>query len=71
MIKGYIEIDTELCKECVLCMEVCPKNLIQKSAKLNLKGFYHVMFEDKEKHCTGCALCAIICPEAAIEVYRG
>jgi len=55
----------------MLCMEVCPKSLIKKSAKLNLKGFYHVLFDDKEKHCTGCALCAIICPEAGIEVYRG
>ncbi|MCX5887579.1 MAG: 4Fe-4S binding protein [Proteobacteria bacterium] len=69
--KGYIEIDSELCKECMLCIEVCTKGLIKKSAKLNLKGFYHVMFEDKEKQCTGCTLCAIICPEAAIEVYRG
>jgi 2-oxoglutarate ferredoxin oxidoreductase subunit delta len=69
--KGYIEIDAELCKECLLCTEVCTKSLIKKSDKLNLKGFYQVIFEDREKQCTGCTLCAIICPEAAIEVYRG
>jgi 2-oxoglutarate ferredoxin oxidoreductase subunit delta len=69
--KGYIEIDAELCKECMLCLEVCAKGLIKKSSKLNLKGFYQASFEDKEKQCTGCSLCAIICPEAAIEVYRG
>ena len=69
--KGYIEIDSERCKECMLCMEVCPKSLIKKSCKLNLKGYYEASFDDREKECTGCALCAIICPEAAIEVYRG
>jgi 2-oxoglutarate ferredoxin oxidoreductase subunit delta len=69
--KGYIEIDSELCKECMLCIEVCTKGLIKKSSKLNLKGYYQARFEDKGKQCTGCTLCAIICPEAAIEVYRG
>jgi 2-oxoglutarate ferredoxin oxidoreductase subunit delta len=72
---GLIEIDLELCKDCKLCMSVCPKQLIKTSDRLNKKGYYPADFTEKnlkkeEKRCTGCGLCAITCPEIAIEVYR-
>ena len=74
--KGYIEIDQEFCKGCMLCIEVCPKDLISLSNGLNLNGYHPAYFTEgnarKEKRqCTGCSMCAILCPEVAIEVYRG
>lgn len=75
MAVGHIEIDLELCKDCKLCMSVCPHHLIESSDQLNKKGYYSARFTDRvpkkeEKKCTGCGLCAISCPEIAIEVYR-
>ena len=73
--KGYINIDTELCKGCYICKTACPENLIFVSEKLNSKGYYPVNYCEEEteieKHlCKGCALCAVVCPDIAIEVYR-
>lgn len=76
MAQGMIEIDLELCKDCRLCISVCPQRLIDSSDRLNQKGYRFAQFVDRSgkkegKKCTGCALCAIVCPEIAIEVYRG
>ncbi|NIQ39022.1 MAG: 4Fe-4S dicluster domain-containing protein [Proteobacteria bacterium] len=72
---GIIEIDEELCKGCLLCVEACPKGLIESSTKLNRTGYYPSVFLEKgmkreSKQCTGCCACAVSCPEIAIEVYR-
>ena len=69
-IKGYIEIDQELCKGCQICIAFCPKDVISPSNKLNASGYLTVLFNDSGE-CTGCAICAVVCPEVAIEVYRG
>jgi 2-oxoglutarate ferredoxin oxidoreductase subunit delta len=69
-VKGYIEINQELCKGCQLCIAFCPKGVIALSDKLTASGYTPVSFSDGGE-CTGCAICAIVCPEAAIEVYRG
>jgi 2-oxoglutarate ferredoxin oxidoreductase subunit delta len=72
---GFIEIDSELCKDCKLCISVCPHQLIESSDRMNQKGYYPACFIEKHlkkegTKCTGCSLCAIFCPEIAIEVYR-
>lgn len=69
--KGKIEIDSERCKECGLCIITCRHNLICKSKNYNIKGYQPAEFSDPQKKCNGCALCAVVCPEVAIEVYRG
>ena len=69
-IKGYIEIDQELCKGCQICISFCPKDAISASSKLNASGYLTVFLNDSGQ-CTGCAICALVCPEVAIEVYRG
>lgn len=63
-----IIIDTERCKGCGLCVEVCNRNCITISATSNKNGYFPAVANDAE--CTGCANCAVICPEAIIEVYR-
>ena len=68
--KGYIEIDQELCKGCQICISFCPKGLISVSNMLNASGYSTVVFNDNGE-CSGCAICALVCSEVAIEVYRG
>jgi 2-oxoglutarate ferredoxin oxidoreductase subunit delta len=69
IVKGYIEINQELCKGCQICIAFCPKRVIALSDKLSASGYTPVSFSDGGE-CTGCAICALVCPEAAIEVYR-
>jgi 2-oxoglutarate ferredoxin oxidoreductase subunit delta len=72
--KGNIVIDSERCKGCLLCIEVCPNVRIEVDKALNKKGYSPARFKEtakeNEKGCTGCAQCATVCPEVAIEVYR-
>ena len=64
-----IEIDTDRCKGCYLCMEACAKDCIEVGDRLNAVGCYPVR-RATNGQCTACALCARVCPDAAIEVYR-
>lgn len=67
---GRIIINRDRCKACYLCMDVCPKKAIEKSDKLNKRGYYPANFNE-DKGCIGCAICAKTCPDLAIEkVYR-
>jgi 2-oxoglutarate ferredoxin oxidoreductase subunit delta len=68
--KGYVEIDHELCKGCHLCIAFCPKSEIVPQEKVNAAGYLPVAFSNNGE-CTGCSVCALVCPEVAIEVYRG
>jgi 2-oxoglutarate ferredoxin oxidoreductase subunit delta len=67
--KGSIQIDRELCKGCLVCIEFCPKKVITLYSRVNAAGYIPVM-PTNNSECTGCAICAIVCPEVAIEVYR-
>ncbi len=64
-----IVVEKELCKGCLLCLDVCPKKLIRQSDSFNSKGYKYVEQIDEEK-CTGCKLCGVMCPDAAINVYK-
>ncbi len=63
---AHIEINSNLCKSCYLCINACPFGLIKKSAETGKTGEYTVEFYDKEKKCTACASCAMSCPDIAI-----
>lgn len=60
--KTYIvKIDKFLCKNCLICMNVCPKKVFDLDAK------YEVYVKNGEA-CIGCKLCENLCPDFAIEV---
>jgi len=66
-----ITIDQKRCKGCLLCIKVCPRNLIKIDAKLNARGVKPVKISAKDnKQCLGCMQCALICPDCCIEVYK-
>ena len=73
MAKGFIKIDRDRCKGCHLCIDVCPRKVIEVSNELNKTGYAPAQFiENPEdgKGCTACTMCAVVCPDLAIEVYR-
>ena len=69
-VQGAIEINTNRCKGCLLCIEACPKQVIELGKnKVNASGYNYVI-ATAEKECTGCAACGTVCPDGCITVYR-
>ena len=65
-----VQIDAERCKGCKLCVDFCPKDVIEMTTdRLNAKGitFAESVHPDQ---CIGCLACTLMCPDAAIELYR-
>jgi 2-oxoglutarate ferredoxin oxidoreductase subunit delta len=70
MAKGKVEIKTDHCKGCQLCMTACKFSCLALSAETqtNRYGYRYAIFSDEK--CVGCTLCAIMCPDHAMTVYR-
>ncbi len=65
----HIEISTENCKGCGLCIPICPVSVIEFAKEINKLGYHPARY--KGEGCTGCTLCFYTCPEpSAITVYR-
>ena len=65
--KGRVHIIPERCKECDLCIEFCPLNVLEKSKKTNVKGYHYPKLKEGDvKGCTNCGFCLLVCPEFAI-----
>ena len=61
---------TDFCKGCGLCVDACPKHLIQLAPdKINKKG-HHPAEITKQEECVGCGFCAMMCPDCVITVER-
>jgi len=69
--RGEIHVIKDRCKQCRLCIELCPKEVLQESEEVNEKG-YHLpeVVEEPEtgKICVACGFCEVACPEFAIWV---
>jgi NAD-dependent dihydropyrimidine dehydrogenase PreA subunit len=67
--EARVEIESDLCKECSLCVEACPVNVLRISENLNTMGYHPVEYIGDG--CTGCGICFYVCPEpGSIRVYK-
>ncbi|HWR45936.1 4Fe-4S dicluster domain-containing protein [Sporomusa sp.] len=64
-----VQVFSEKCKSCGLCMAVCPRKVLAIGDKANSKGYYTIIVA-AEENCVGCALCGLVCPDIALEVYK-
>lgn len=62
-----IIIDGICCKGCRICIDQCPKDVLDISATRNPKG-YLIPHAVRPEDCIGCMLCEMICPDMAITV---
>ena len=64
-----LKVDKEKCKGCELCIEFCPKDVLELSMNLNKKGSkYSVMARPDD--CIGCRACVLMCPDVCIELFE-
>lgn len=65
-----IEVSDFYCKGCGLCVDACPKDIIELDQSIiTAKGCHPARLVD-ENACIGCANCATMCPDVAIKVWR-
>ncbi len=67
--KFRVVVIKERCKECGICINVCPKDVLARSSDINSKG-YHYTIPERIEACIGCRLCEINCPDFAIYVVK-
>ena len=61
---------TDNCKGCGLCVDACPKKVLQLAPdKINKRG-HHPVEAARPEDCIGCGSCAIMCPDFIIKVER-
>lgn len=65
--KFRVNILTNRCKECGICIGVCPTKVLVKGDKHNEHGFRYPLPVNIER-CIGCRLCEYNCPDFAIFV---
>ena len=64
-----VDIATDRCKGCALCVSVCPKHILAiDETTVNALGHHPVRLIDASA-CTSCVLCARMCPDAVLTVY--
>jgi len=67
---NLVTINEALCKGCSLCVDVCPKKIMElDKSKVNAKGYNPVVVTDMGA-CTACAMCGRLCPDSVIRVER-
>ncbi len=65
-----VEVLTQYCKGCGLCMTVCPNKAIVLSDEVSEDGM-RVAVVSEGVACLGCGRCYLMCPDAAIVVELG
>lgn len=64
-----IEFREDRCKGCLLCITVCPKEIITVSPRFNKSGYKVVeVTAENQDVCTRCTACVMVCPDCAILV---
>ena len=62
-----IVIDSNACKGCRLCIDQCPKNVLEISPERSSKG-YLMPVATRIEDCISCLVCDMICPDLAITI---
>lgn len=66
---GPLDIATDRCKGCELCVAACPKHILELDrSRVNALGHNPIHIVDAAA-CTSCVLCARVCPDAVFTVY--
>ena len=67
--RGALQLHSEECKGCGLCVHACPPQVLRLAPHLNPYGYHPVTYAGTG--CTGCGICFFVCPEpGAIVVSR-
>lgn len=67
--KYRLAIETEACKGCRLCIDICPNQVLEFSTELNAGGVPYPLVK-KPGDCIGCRSCTLVCPDVCIEIYE-
>ena len=62
-------IDSERCKGCGLCVNFCPKNVLEITNQVDAKGHFPV-YQARPEDCIKCSICCIMCPDVAISIVE-
>ncbi len=62
-----VALNTESCKECGYCAEVCGMNVFKPADRFNAKGYRPEEVRSAD-WCCGCFKCYFACPDFAIDV---
>ncbi len=60
--------NTELCKGCRLCIQVCPKQAIIPLEDLNKAGYKIIAINTAA--CIGCGMCYRMCPDYVFSIEQ-
>lgn len=64
-----VEINSNVCKACELCVFACPKGVLALGNDNNPSGYHYAAVVNQEA-CVACKMCAVVCPDAAIEIWK-
>lgn len=64
-----VEVNSVKCKGCGLCIDVCPKDILEFSKDVNKMGYNFVVCTSQED-CILCKSCALVCPDVAITLNK-
>ena len=59
--RGQLELNSDECKGCSLCVGACPPKVLRMTDRLNRYGYRPVTYDGRG--CTGCGICFVVCPE--------
>jgi 2-oxoglutarate ferredoxin oxidoreductase subunit delta len=62
-----IAVNSDWCKGCHICVEVCPRQVLEVDEGAFLRGF-HPVWVARLEDCTICRQCELLCPDLAIIV---